>query len=75
MPRNTTIINISADPAFAEELVALAKREKKSKSQLLREAFESYKFKRDLRALQKKGRIIARKLGLKTYDDIEAYLG
>jgi hypothetical protein len=75
MSRNTTIINISAEPEFARMLTMQAKKEKKSKSQLLRVAFESYKFDQDLEEIQKVGRAFAEKHGLESFDDIEKFFG
>jgi hypothetical protein len=75
MSRNTTIINISAEPEFAKLLADQAKKSKKSQSQLLREAFESYMFEEDLLEIQKVGRIFAEKHGLESYDDIEKFFG
>ncbi len=74
MARNTVIINFSAPPELAEELEMQAKKEDKTKSQLIREAVESYTFKNKLEELQAKGEIIAEKLGLESYDDIENFI-
>lgn len=74
MTRNTAIINISAPPKLAKKIEKQAKKEGKSKSELLREAFESYMFNRRLSELQSFGRTIAEKLGLETYDDIEEFI-
>jgi len=73
--RSTTVINISAAPKLAKEIERQAKKEGKTKSELLRSAFESYMFRMKLREYQKVGRVIAQKLGLETYDDIEEFLG
>ncbi|MFV1917073.1 MAG: ribbon-helix-helix protein, CopG family [Patescibacteria group bacterium] len=74
MARTTTIVNFSAPPKLARQIEMQAKKEGKTKSELLRKALESYLFKKDFRELQKYGRTIAEKLGLETYDDIEEYL-
>lgn len=52
-----------------------AKRERKSKSELLRDAFQSYLFDQQLKEFQEVGRALAQKLGLESYDDIEKYFG
>ena len=74
MTRTTTIVNFSAPPKLAKQIKMQAKKEGRTKSELMRRALESYMFKNDLRELQKYGREIAEKLGLETYDDIEEYL-
>jgi metal-responsive CopG/Arc/MetJ family transcriptional regulator len=73
--RSTTIINISAEPKLAKEIEKQAKKEGKTKSELLRDAFKSYLFDKKLRDLQTYGRVVAEKLGLESYDDIEEYFG
>ena len=75
MSRSTTIINISAPPKLAKEIERQAKKESKTKSELLRDAFESYLFDKRLRELQAYGRVVAEKLELESYDDIEEYFG
>ena len=75
MARNTVVVNFSAPPALAKNIVRQAKKENKTKSELLRNAFESYMFEKKLREIQAYGRVIAEKLGLESYDDIEEYLG
>lgn len=72
--RSTTVINISVPPNLAKKIARQAKKESKSKSKLLRDAFESYMFNLKLSELQSYGRTIAEKLGLETYDDIEEYI-
>lgn len=74
MTRTTTIVNFSAPPQLAKQIEKRAKKEGRTKSELMRKALESYLFKKDLRELQRYGRTIAEKLGLETYDDIEKYL-
>lgn len=73
--RSTTIINISTAPKLAKEIEKQAKKEGKTKSELLRDAFESYMFDKRLREFQKVGSALAEKLGLESYDDIEDYFG
>ena len=73
--RSTTVINISVPPSLADKIARQAKKEAKTKSKLLRDAFESYMFRNKLREYQKVGRVIAQKLGLETYDEIEEFLG
>ena len=75
MPRNTVIVNFSTEPKIAQLIEKQAKIENKSKSQLLREAFLYYTFNQRLTEVQKIGEVIAQKLGLESYDDIEKYVG
>ena len=74
MTRSTVIINFSAPPSLAKSIKKQAKLERKTKSELIRSAFESYMFEKKLRELQKYGEGIAEKLGLESYDDIENYI-
>ncbi len=75
MPRTTNIINISAPPSLAVAIAKQAKKEGKTKSELLRSAFELYVYKDRMSDYQKLGRVIAEKLNLESYDDIEKYFG
>ncbi|MBU1070838.1 ribbon-helix-helix domain-containing protein [Patescibacteria group bacterium] len=74
MNRNTVVINISAPPDIAEQISETAKNERRSKSELLRDAFLSYSFDKRLAKLQQTGQVLAQKLGLESYDQIEEYL-
>lgn len=75
MARTTTVINFSAPPALAKMIAQRAKQEKKTKSELLRDAFQGYLFDQKLKEFQEVGRVLAQKLGLESYDDIEDYFG
>lgn len=75
MTRTTAVINISAPLKLAKEIERQAKKEGKTKSELLRDAYESYVFRKKLNEFQKVGSAIAEKLGLESYDDIEEYFG
>jgi len=75
MPRTTTIINFSAPPKLAKEINQLAKKEGKTRSELVRDALASYAFRMRLEKIQMKARVMAEKLGLETYDDIEKFFG
>lgn len=75
MARTTTVINFSAPPALAKMIAQRAKQENKTKSELLRDAFQSYLFDQKLKEFQEVGRALAQKLGLESYDDIEKYFG
>lgn len=75
MARNTTIINFSAPPKLAKMIARRAKQEKKTKSELLRDAFLSYTYDQRLKEIQEIGKEIAQKLNLESYDDIEKFVG
>lgn len=75
MARTTTVVNFSAPPKLAKQIEIQAKKEGRTKSELIRKALESYMFKSRLRDFQKVGSAIAEKLGLESYDDIEEYFG
>ncbi len=74
MNRTTAIINFSASPDIAKQISMTAKSEGRSKSELLRDAFLSYSFDKKLANLQQIGQILAQKIGLESYDQIEEYL-
>ncbi len=69
------IINISMPQAMAKRVEKLAKEENRTKSELLREAFRIYEFKRDWAKIRKWGRETARKMNIRTYDDVERIAG
>lgn len=69
------IINISKPPAMVKRIEKLAKEENRTKSELLREAFRIYEFKRDWTKIRAWGKETARKMNIKTYDDVEQIAG
>ena len=74
MSRTTAVINFSASQQLARLITIQAKKEHKTKSELLRDAFNAYMFDQQLKSIQQTGRVIAQKLGLDSYDEIEEYL-
>lgn len=70
-----TIINISVPPAMAKRIKKVAKEENRTQSELLREAFRIYEFKRDWVKIRAWGRETARKMNIRTYDDVERIAG
>ena len=52
MTRTTAIINFSAPPKLAKEIEKQAKKEARTKSELLRSAFESYMFRKKSKILK-----------------------
>lgn len=69
------IINISVPVAIERQIESLAKKENKTKSELLREAFRVYKFHKDWARIRAWGEEIALKMGIESYDDIERIAG
>ncbi len=70
-----SIINISMPPEMAKRVKKLAKQENRTQSELLREAFRIYEFKRDWVKIRAWGRETARKMGIETDDDVERIAG
>ncbi|MHB8068131.1 MAG: CopG family ribbon-helix-helix protein [Desulfobaccales bacterium] len=62
--RTTKLITISIMPEFLEEIEKLAKEERRTKSELVREALRRYIAEKELRRLQRYGLKKARELGL-----------
>ena len=75
MQTQRSIINISVPPALAKQINKVAKEENRTKSELLREAFRVYEFNRDWAKIRAVGEATARRMGIKTYDDIERIAG
>lgn len=69
------IINISMPPDMAKRVKKVAKEENRTQSELLREAFRIYEFKRDWAKIKTWGRETARKMNIRTYDDVERIAG
>ncbi len=63
--RTTKLITISIMPEFLEEIEKLAKEERRTKSELVREALRCYIAERELKRLQRYGMKKAIELGLK----------
>lgn len=63
--RTTKLITISVMPEFLEEIEKLAKEERRTKSELVREALRRYIAAKELRRLQRYGLKKAQELGLK----------
>ena len=66
--RSTKLLTISLMPEFLEEIEKLAKEERRTKSELVREALRRYLADKELRRLQRYGLQKARELGLKEED-------
>lgn len=70
-----SIINVSVPPALAKRIEKVAKEENRTKSELLREAFRRYEFDRDWAKIKAWGKQIARRMGIKSEDDVEQIAG
>lgn len=68
-----SIINISVPKALEEEISLLAKQERKTKSELLREAFNNYRFIKRWTKIRSLGQLTAEKFNLESYDGIEQF--
>ena len=66
--RATKLLTISIMPEFLEEIEKLAKEERRTKSELVREALRCYIAERELKRLQRYGVQRAKELGLKEED-------
>lgn len=62
-------------PDMAKRVKKLAKEEDKTQSELFREAFRKYEFDKDWARIRAVGRATARRLGIKSYEDIERIAG
>lgn len=69
------VINISVPPALERQIEKIAKEESKTKSELLRDAFRIYKWRRNWAKIRALGEETARRMGIETYDDIERIAG
>ena len=65
------IISLSLPPTVVRDLDRLVKSERKTRSELLREALRIYTIQKNLDLIDKYGEEIAAKLGIETYDDVE----
>lgn len=75
MPRTTEILSVSLPKKELEEISQLAKRERRSRSELVREAVRRYHLMQDWEYLQKVGEKIAARLGVETEADVERLAG
>jgi len=70
-----TVVSFSIDEQIKEDLERMAKAERRSKSDIFREMYDAYKFKKTLTKVQKVGREKFLSLGIESIDQAEAYLG
>ena len=70
MLRTSKLLTVSMPPRLYETVTKLAKREDRTKSELIREALRQYVWSRNVRDVQDYGRERAAELGI-TEDDLE----
>lgn len=75
MQTGRSIINISVPKALEKEILDLAQQENKTISELLREAFNNFKFLKKWSKIRTLGQLTAEKFNLESYDDIENFVG
>jgi Arc/MetJ-type ribon-helix-helix transcriptional regulator len=68
--RTAKVISFSMPPDMEEEVQKIAKEERRTISELLREAFRQYLTNRDLATVRKEGHKVAKKMRIKP-DDVE----
>ena len=69
------ILNISVPTAIGKQIDILAKKENKTRSELIREAFRIYRFQSSWARIRTLGEQTAQRMGLESYDDIEKTAG
>lgn len=70
-----TTISFSVEDAIKKDIERLAKRSGRSKSDVFRDIYASYRFRHSLAELQRQLRPKALKLGIQADDDVERLLG
>lgn len=75
MQTQRAIINISVPKPLEKEITKMAKRENKTKSELLREAFRVYQWRKNWAQIRIWGEETARRMEIETYEDIERIAG
>ena len=68
--RTTKVISITLPPAMAAEAEALAEKESRTMSELMREAFRRYKREHDLEEINAFGRENAKRRGVMSEQDV-----
>ena len=69
------ILNVSVTPTIKKEVTSIAKKEQKTKSEVVRDAIRQYSISRSLSETYAYGRERAQSLGIETYEDIERIAG
>lgn len=77
MARNTAVVSISLPPDVLAQLNQWAKLERKSKTELIKEAlswYRTWKLKKDIKELREEGEKIRNKFGFKTEEDLYEFI-
>ena len=75
MPRKTDVISVSLPRPMRRQLAQVAKREGRSQSEVLRDAFRYQQAVKQFRMLQRYGTAKARELGIESDEDVARLLG
>lgn len=75
MQTQRSIINISVPRKMEIQIQKVAKEENRTISELLREAFRAYEFRRDWAKIRAWGEETAKRMGIKDEDDVERIAG
>lgn len=75
MSRTTEILSVSLSRKELEDISKLAKRERQTRSQLVREAIRQYQLMQNWQYLQKIGEKVATRIGIETEADVERIAG
>ena len=75
MQMQRSIINVSMPPDMAKRVKKVAKEENRTQSELMREAFRIYEWRRDWTKIRAWGKETARKMGIKSDEDVERIAG
>jgi hypothetical protein len=70
-----TTISFSTEEQIKEDVERMAKDERRSKSDIFREMYNTYMFKKTLTKVQKIGQEKFMQLGIESIDQAEAFLG
>lgn len=77
MARATTVISISMPKDMLADLIKWARVERKTKTELLREAltwYRTWKLKKEIRELREEGQQLRKKFNLKTEEDLYEFI-
>lgn len=75
--RNTAVVSISLPPDILAQLESWAKTERKSKTELIKEAWSFYrtwKIRKDIKELRQEGEKIRKQFNFKTEQDLYDYI-
>ena len=74
-PMKRSIINLSIPKELDDQIIFMAKEESKSKSELRKEVFRVYQFRKKWAKIRAIGEGTARRMGIESYEDIEKIAG